>query len=470
MPAVKKVWFWPSGGGLVDPEEDAFVRTAGRVGEAYSAAVADQQLASRHSEVRCFASHDPSVESVQVHIHIDGPAEGFLGGRVVLPDGIAALEPRLRASLVLEVFHTVLIGLGRRYRWSEDALGVARADASKLAGDFQTVTVWKSSPGRTWRARARFRLDDRGQGWAQLEVSPRSGDDSRSWRSAELESATNVEGFRKRTRIRWTGRDSAELTTVGAGTEYAESSVTFSPGPVPDAGKSDTGIQHDPLINAVPDFPVALIVHGAPESAPLAIVGGGGPMNDVPAPYAETVHWFGSWIRDNLADWWSQTGARNWYGHWDYASPRQTAPMVRLSGDRLNTVVRHLMPDPDAEADPVGSAYDDAVQLITRVQQRLHLPEPTPPLPTIEHVRIVVKSQIQEQKAAQKRVYALIQSLSDRLPPDWLDAVLPMQDGVPDGDLIMGLHNMIIKNHILLTDAEQALWQRLTIHDRSHSD
>lgn len=81
VPVLKTVWFWPSGGGLVDPEEDAFVRTAGRVGEAYSAAIAKQRIASRHSEVRCFVSHDASVDSVQVHVHVDGPAEGFLGGR-----------------------------------------------------------------------------------------------------------------------------------------------------------------------------------------------------------------------------------------------------------------------------------------------------------------------------------------------------------------------------------------------------
>jgi hypothetical protein len=341
---------------------------------------------------------------------------------------------------------------------------VARAEAAKLAGDFQMVTAWKASPGRNWQARARFRLDDRGQGWAQLEVSPRSGDD-RSWRSAELESATSVEGFRKLTKIRWSGRDSAELTTVTFGAEFRESSVTLNPGSVPTAGSPDTDFRHDALMETVPGVPVDLIIHGAPESAPLALVGGGGPMNDVPADYSETVHWLGNWIQDNLTDWWSQTGVRTWYGSWDYAPSRQAAPMVRLLDDRLSTVVYHLMPDPDAEADPVASAYDHAVELIARVQRRLLLPDPTPPLPTLDHVRTVVASHTQEQKATQERVRALIESLSDRLPPDWLSAVSQMPDEPPDGDLIRGLHNVITRNQIPMTDAEQNVWQRLTSHN-----
>ena len=119
---------------------------------------------------------------------------------------------------------------------------------------------------------------------------------------------------------------------------------------------------------------------------------------------------------------------------------------------------------------PVGSAYDEAVQLITRVQQRLQLPDPTPPLPTLDHVRTIVKSHIQRQTATQERLRDLVQSLSDRLPADWSNAVSQIHDEFPDGDLITGLHNVITRYQIRLTDAEQDAWHQLTSHDRPHAD
>lgn len=472
MPELTTIWFWPSGGRLIDPEEDAFVRTAGRIGELYSDAAARRHLPARSSQLRWFAQHTPGAQAVEVHVHPDAPIDGFDFASVVLPDGVAQLAAEERAALVVEVIDTGLTRLHTARGWAFADIASIRAEVEASGGVFVRTGDWKSSPGRTWQARAVYRLGDDGDGWAHIEAVSRRAGDTRRWISDPARNASSFEGFRRRTRLRWSGRDTVELVAGPVGVKVSSSKVTLDLSRASPTTTSPVTPPPIPPLRRNGGWPVTALVHGGDHtvSRPEARLGGGGPMNDVPEAYAEASYLISDWVEQNLMGWWTRGPANLWENLWDFCPSRTTKPYVRLTGHRLTTRIRHPMPDPAAEADPVGHARTDMLDLLAAVRKRLGLPALPIEPPSADTIATAVDAAIAHQRSFNNELIALIESLADRLPK-WLvrDLIDDVHSGV-SGDALGALHFQLTERGITLTPDERQTWHRLSHHDELRLD
>ncbi|MCY1139915.1 hypothetical protein OWR29_18080 [Actinoplanes sp. Pm04-4] len=196
---------------LDHPDEDAFARSSRSVCELYTEAVRAARIEARHSELRLFCLREEGRDDVLVEVDTDR-GEGFEGGTVTLPPGVAELPAPVRAALALEVVHAAAVRLGQDRGWDLAALAQARQHVLDNRLRFRWEGPPKVSPDRKLTAAPVFVLHD--DGYGRVTVQIRARDDGRLVAVSEPALAFSTSaGFARSARtLRWRGSQAVEMT------------------------------------------------------------------------------------------------------------------------------------------------------------------------------------------------------------------------------------------------------------------
>ncbi len=215
---LRRVHVWPLSGpptclwGRSDdgptPEENSFLRTSRRVCEAFSVALAEEAIATRHASWIEIEVYEVGAEG-----HLDYAAgarlwAGDLRGKrdygfLDIPRGFHEWSGALRADLVLRAVHAVVYHLGEVRGWDLAAIDRAR-DAVVVGGYLFTWTSpWKSSPDGKDRVRIQVRLLDDGFGRLSFMVAA-VGSELPRLVSAEIVAGCNSSSYESSAQsLRW---------------------------------------------------------------------------------------------------------------------------------------------------------------------------------------------------------------------------------------------------------------------------
>ncbi|WP_328471125.1 hypothetical protein OHA21_06420 [Actinoplanes sp. NBC_00393] len=369
MSHLRRIGFWPLSGfpdrpWMEHPDEDAFVRSARSVSELYSEAVREAQVPNRHSELRLFCHLDENRDDVQVTVFPD-VTEGFEMGGAALPPGVAALPGPARARLVLEVLHAAVTRLGTVRGWDRTVLDAAHAHALASGLRYRWAGPAKTGPDRRHTARPVFVLHDDGFGRVVIEVRRR--DDDRTVAVSQSSTAfSTLEGFQRSARtLRWRNRTTVDLVPWAGLFGDQQGLLTLDltePGPAIEAEPEPAG-----------DAVLPAIVVRVPDDAGARIeVVGGGPMNDVPAAYQDTLDELLDQVRSEPWQAWWAAGAEEVLEIWYDFAAAKPGVTVRHGNGRWRTTIRR----PSFPGDPAALARADVEAMVAAVRRRAGLGEP----------------------------------------------------------------------------------------------
>ncbi|WP_328291336.1 hypothetical protein OG218_00965 [Kineococcus sp. NBC_00420] len=254
-----------------DADADAFAKTARRVCEAYSRALAAQDLHGKNSTLllhldRVSEEHTADLDHVHVVVDTDH-REGPESARVTLPAGVAALSAPARALLVLDVVHGAALRLAQAR-----SMDVARLDLVRQAvlGDglrFLWSSAPKVSPDRRHRASVLVELADDGFGRSRILVHRRDEGDLVAVSDEHL-AYSSSEGFtRAATTLRWLDSQTVQLTPYSDWLDTTRGAVTLT---LPVSPSPSLPVEPPPVVEAVTaDLPrPAVVVEGRGFDAP----------------------------------------------------------------------------------------------------------------------------------------------------------------------------------------------------------
>lgn len=234
-----------------DAETDAFARTARRVCEAYSRALALQDLHGKNSTLLLQLDTTPELDHVHVLVHTDY-WEGHAHAGVSLPTGIATLTPQARARLVLDVVHGPCLRLAQAR--SMDATRLDHVRDAVLADGLRFVwtSSTKTSPDRRHLAQAHFELADDGFGRARILVRRRT-DGQLVAVSDEQLAYSSSEGFARAAKtLRWQGSRRLKLTPYSDWLGRTRNSMlVVLPGPSPTSEAAAGVAEPTPMVMPV---------------------------------------------------------------------------------------------------------------------------------------------------------------------------------------------------------------------------
>jgi hypothetical protein len=264
---------------------------------------------------------------------------------------------------------------------------VLQAARDRAAADhcsYREIGDWKSSPGRSYRARALFELADDGNGRVVLEVAGPGGVLTSLGPAYGFGSP---EGFRRALRtLRWQGKDAVALIPYVDPFGEALGMVRWEatgPGLVelaaPPSSASRPASGSETMLTAA-DLVVVRPTGDTLPDRPCEIrVIGGGPTNDVPRKYQATLtRLLDAVTAPPWQTWWAASGEtllEIWY---DF-EPRAAGARVRRGRNRVKASIDRPTPTMIAAEDPAELAREDVVALMTAVQHRFKL-GPLPPL------------------------------------------------------------------------------------------
>lgn len=201
MARFRVIEVWPMTGRRDRPltesvETDAWVKSARRVAELYSEALALAELQGPVGSLRfmSFPVTDGSDE-VRIEVDLDRP-DGTESARVWVPAEVARLSPAARGRLVLDVIERTLTELAPHRDWSLAPIVAAREHVLDRSLCFEWASPWRTSPDRRLQARAVFRLADDGYGRAVIEIRDRTTE-ALVARSAEGLAYSTLAGFKR---------------------------------------------------------------------------------------------------------------------------------------------------------------------------------------------------------------------------------------------------------------------------------
>lgn len=423
MAILRTIEFWPSTGfpnaaWCEDAGEDAFVRSARSVCELYSEGLVQARIHSRVSSLRIFCDHDHARADVLVAVGTD-PAEGFEFARATLPAGVEAMNAKTRAGLVLDVVHGAAVRLAQARAWDGTGLEVARQHTLEHDLHYVWAGPPKSSPDRRHTARAIYRLQDDGYGRVIVEVRRRPDDALVAVSGEELAFSTS-EGLKRSARtLRWRGSGTVRLVPY-SGLGGAESGLlSLSLSPANAAGPSPSPPESGLVKPQQSEAPApAVVVRGkganAPEAGPQMLLGGGGPMNNVPHAYITAL--------DGLLD---RMSTPEWLGWWSdseddvlevvyWFDTRKPAIVARRGKNRLRVAIHRPVESFAAATDLVALARHDVDALLHTIRRRTGL-GPHPQLPDLPGLAGQTAQQIASEDE-HSRPHALLARAPERPP------------------------------------------------------
>ena len=391
MGTLRTIETWPYGGHVDAPwdedvDVDAFVKTARRVCDRYSAEVRDLSIPARLSLVRFFV-HKSAVAEVSVEVNVD-PTTDFEGGGILVPAGTADLTPQQRARLVLDSLHAGVLRLAEARGWDAHLLEAAEQQTLAAGLEFTWAGPWKAARHRRTRARPVFRLDDDGWGRVAIEVEDRATARCLGFTGA-LATWSSEEGFRRAARtLRWESPDAVSI-------EPRIEPFGDSDGPTivdvgPDALSDRSPFEQQ--AGAVPDNPpydVRAVGVGAqaPEQLPqIQFVGYARPKS-LSRDYLRNVTPLLMRLeeRPEWLAWWTASGVTFLELVADFDGPARAGSLLRVTGQRaLAKLNRPAQTMKEGEAG-VRQAHADVLALVLKIQDRFGLAEP-PALPDADRL------------------------------------------------------------------------------------
>ncbi|MBM2615913.1 hypothetical protein JIG36_10130 [Actinoplanes sp. LDG1-06] len=405
-----------------EPDEDAFTRSARGIGELYSQGLAPARVAARcpRLQLHCYP-HEPGRTAVEVTVFTEPTDEYEMAG-ILLPDGVAALPPRARAALVLDVMHGAALRMAQARGWDPAAFEAARAHVVAHDLRFRWIGPAKKSPGRTHVARPVFTIGDDGLARVVVEIR-RAADDTLVACSPEL--ATTDTHRRVAATLRWYDREIAQIDPGEGPPQYTE----------------------------VPELP-PVTVRGeganAPEAPPQITVIGGYTDDAVPETYHTALHVLLNQV-STWTPWWSAADDDVLEISYDLIAERPARVTARRGGNKLRVRIERPLATLASTPDPIALAHADIENLLAVVRRRAAL-GPHPALPGLPALRTATANETDGRAALINRMRALLDRLSDRLPTGFVGMLHNDLDQSRTGDAMAALRT---QPDLRLTEAEQ---------------
>jgi hypothetical protein len=365
-----------------DDVHDAFVKSARSVTELYWQALAPLKVPNHCSMLR-LACSSSSAEEVIVTVSTE-KFEGMEMGRIHVPRAFLELTHEQRARLVLDAVHGAVLRLAEARGWDPTLFAPCRQHVLDAGLVYRWDALWKSSPDRRHRARARYHLTPDGYGRVRIEVQRRE-DGTVVAVSQEAVAFSTSRGFQRSARtLRWVGSAAVGLVPyAGLLSAHTHGSLRLERDEDGWHSRCRGDVSVLPLVPGAGDVEVPrVVVRGvginAPEQAPRVVLVGGGPMNGVSPTYDDALH---TLLRELTGEagqrWWQDAGLRELELWYDYAPPAARV-RTRVTGPRLKAVVER--PAAEMCAAPKELAAADVRELVAQVRRRTGLgPHPTLP-------------------------------------------------------------------------------------------
>lgn len=390
MPALSLVEFWPQtgrrgGAWLKPPAEDSLVKSSRRVAELYSEALTGLRLENRVSSLRLMTG-TAEAEEVVLAVNTKPVREGFEMARVEVPTGVADLTPLQRAVLVVEVVDEVLSRLAAARGWPRDDLRILRTYVLDRGLRFSWSSRPKASPNRRHQVQASYTMGDDGLGRGRVRLIDASG--GVVGESPTFTAYSTIEGWkRSASSIRWQGSGAVSLAGYSDRFGLFEDRLDYT---------LEELSLHPSHVGAPSALPPAFLAGRPPRSVgirpaeaprPRVFMSGAGPTNDVNPKYLGTVMAMFEQVPDEVDRWWAASGFVELCVRYHFDEPA-VHTLLRAFGTDMTVTIKRPTPDPEAEADPVGTAHRELNAVLGAVQTRLSLPTvPHWPRPSPEAIR-----------------------------------------------------------------------------------
>lgn len=367
---------------------NAFADAATPVCYLYSEAIQPAALVARCWNLGLTVGSAASARDVHVRVFNEFSEAEI--GHVLVPTGIADLDPAVTALLALDAVHAAMTQLGRLRGWGQSPLDAARQHALDRGLIFRTATPWKTSPDRRHRARAvrQIGIGYRGhcQMWIEVE---RTADGQLVQVSPQLFVLRGLHiGLDPRC-LRWNSANVVQLGSVDP--LYPNRTITLALGPPGYAVATNS-----PFRSAPPTPPIARSrpavlldpVHQV-EIQPVLVFD----SDVVPGAYRTHLRDLFEIIKGpEWISWWSAAGRDRLTISWGFGSPRPGFMMTKkgpfgygLWRPKNEIYVRVWRQDTSTQdADPASLANRDLKALMETIRRRLKLPSHPvlPPPPT----------------------------------------------------------------------------------------
>lgn len=349
----------------------AFQASGVAVCEAFAEGLREQQIDSRHSELRLFAQAAESGEQVVVEVFDD--REGFERAEVHVPTAVGDLSHSARALLVLDTLTTAASRLGVLRGWPSSAVAAAREHAVDRGLSYAWAGAWKKNRGRDLEARGAYRITSDGAGLASLQLRRVGNEHLTTW-SPQAAAWQSWAGFkRSAATLRWVGEDHVQVVPYAAPFGIYESVLELRSSDEP-AGAADL-IDPDHRGRAVDEPRPRVVLRVKDDTTHEIMAIGGGPTNYVPEAYWQTLHELFSQLRDpEWHAWWAESDLPILEISWFAAAQNDRLFVRRTKGKLIARIERTRGGLHDGEA--AQAARADLKELMTVVQRRMGLGEP----------------------------------------------------------------------------------------------
>jgi hypothetical protein len=349
----------------------AFQASGVAVCEAFAEGLREQQIDSRHSELRLFAQAADSGEHVLVEVFDD--REGFERAEVHVPTVVGDLTHHARALLVLDTLTAAASRLGVLRGWPSAAVAAAREHTLDRGLSYAWAGAWKKNRSRDLEARAAYQITSEGAGRASLQLR-RVGDDHLTTWSPQAAAWQSWAGFkRSAATLRWAGDELVQVVPYAAPFGIYESTLELRPSDEP-AGASDL-IDPDSRRPAADEPRPRVVLRVKDDTTRDIMAIGGGPTNYVPEAYWQTLHELFSQLRDaEWHAWWAEGDLPILEISWS-AAVHENRLFVRRSKDKVIARIERTGASLH-DGDAAQAARTDLTELMTVVQRRLNLGTP----------------------------------------------------------------------------------------------
>jgi len=295
----------------------------------------------------------------------------FEAGFARLPIGLEQASTDAHALLALDTLHATLVALAPYRDWDAEVLDRARDEVLAEGLVFRWAGPTKTSRDRKHVAAPVYDLHDDGFGRVHLEVIDRSTGELVA-RSESVPDLGTLAGFRRSAAtLRW---ESTRRVTLRPSTDYLQATDWL----VLDL---DASAQHGaaprfPALQDVdrprPEVRVTVEVPDDQKQEHQIIGGGGGPANDLPDAYRDTLRTLLDAVRTEGLEWWSGSAERilqvgyDIGGDWPRVRLRRTTNKISA---RIQRPLWTLTPELAAAA-----ARADVEELLTALARKQGLP------------------------------------------------------------------------------------------------
>lgn len=447
---LKSVDVYPD---LIDRDVKAFGMSAIGPCELYSEAIRPSRLPA--NDWLCRLGPQRSDDSAELVVHVIEDHPGSEGGPVLVPPGLAALAPVVRAMLALDLVHTVLSRLAELRGWDQAVLDAARHHALDKGLISRLDSGWKASPDRRHRARLVRQVEHDGRVLVWIEIE-RRGDEVLVAVSSEVE-VNHLVPIELR-HVRWLDRDTVRAEPVDRGSVFRYELTQEIPESF-DAPARSRFREAAPPIQVDAARPAVVIA--APAAGPQILCIGGGMMNGVPPEYAAALTLLCQHVeRQEWVDWWAAADRdllEISYWFWTDTRPRS---YVRRGQDKVIAIIKRSAESMQEVQQPAVLALRDMADLFATVRQRMALP-PHPPLPAEAEIRARAAQPVQTAMKEIEGLRTMVKALDDRLPHDLVQYLDDALDAGATGDCVGALFVYLDGNDVHLTSAEQRRLARL---------